>query len=295
MNFQRISSTIDVDRMQTSHVTMIGGAYGLSADLVRCGLGGITLIDFDTVDSSNPARQDLMPSDLGRLKIEATANHLRRINSDLDIETLAVDFCSLSTQQIDEILGHTDLVIDGTDFFPVHARLNQEVIRLNKSALWIGLYRAGLAGEIIHYVPGLTSSCYRCICSSRYQSFGEGRTTVSSSGGTILDLHLVDAIAGQIAVGILTRGAENRMGRLIDQLNQRNLLQVKIDPQYKLGDKDIFREYLGDHPANFSFTTIALPMDPESDCPDCATARSIINGVAADETTETHSQTHAHA
>ena len=77
MNFERIRPTIDIDRMQSSHVTMIGGAYGLAADLVRCGLGSITLIDFDSVDSSNPARQDLFPADIGRLKIEATANELR--------------------------------------------------------------------------------------------------------------------------------------------------------------------------------------------------------------------------
>jgi len=94
--------------------------------------------------------------------------------------------------------------------------------------------------------------------------------SVSSNGGTILDLHLVDAIAGQIAVGILTRGADNRYGKLIDKLGNRNLLQVKIDPDWRLGDKDIFRRYLGDHPANFSFTTIALPMERDKNCPDCA-------------------------
>jgi hypothetical protein len=31
----------------------------------------------------------------------------------------------------------------------------------------------------------------------------------------MLDLRLVDAVAGQVSVGILTRGADNRMGRLV--------------------------------------------------------------------------------
>jgi hypothetical protein len=84
---------------------------------------------------------------------------------------------------------------------------------------------------------------------------------------------LVDAVAGQIAVGILTAGADNRMGRLIGQLGKRNLLQVKSDPTYRLGDKDIFSQHLGNSPANFSFTTIALPMERERDCPDCAAFR----------------------
>jgi hypothetical protein len=114
------------------------------------------------------------------------------------------------------------------------------------------------------------------VCSSRYELFAahagraENPTRIPSAGGTILDLHLVDAIAGQIAVGILTAGAENRMGRLIQQLGDRNLLQIKIAADYLMGGKDIFTQYLGINPANFSFTTIAVPMEPESRCPDCA-------------------------
>lgn len=292
MNFSRIEPTIDVHRMQSSHVASIGGAYGLIGDLVRCGLGSVTLIDFDTVDSSNPARQDLFPADIGRHKIDTVANELRRINPEIEIELVTADFCSLSSQDLEELLGHTDLVIDGTDFFPVHGRLNQTALHMGKAAMWIGLYRAGRAGEIIHYVPGLTRSCYRCICGSRYEAFEQGNASTSSVGGTILDLHLIDSIAGQIAVGILTRGADNRMGRLIDRLDQRNLIQVKIDPEYTLGDKDIFAQYLGDHPANFSFTSIAVPMEPEPHCPDCAAMQKPTLG---DQSNAPHSATYSHA
>jgi hypothetical protein len=129
-------------------------------------------------------------------------------------------------------------------------------------------------------MPPTTRTCYRCICSSRYRAFAQqasgtaNEIHIPSTGGTIFDLHLVDAVAGQIAVGILTAGADNRMGRLIEQLGNRNFLQIKNDPTYRLGDRDIFRQYLGDHPANFSFTTIALPMEPEADCPDCARFRA---------------------
>jgi hypothetical protein len=63
------------------------------------------------------------------------------------------------------------------------------------------------------------------------------------------------------------------MGRLVEQLGHRNLLQIKVDSEYRLGEEDIFAQYLGKHPANFSFTTIALPMEPERDCPDCAMLR----------------------
>jgi molybdopterin/thiamine biosynthesis adenylyltransferase len=279
MNFDRIRPTVDVDRMQQSHVTVVGGAYGLVHDLVRCGLGAVTYIDFDRVDATNPARQDFNATELGQFKAEAIAASLKRINPDVEVECLIRDFCDLSEDEIDMHVGHSDLLIMATDAFVAQARGNREAMRLRKAALWIGLYREGRAGEIVYHVPGITAACYRCICGSRYQAFtaqasrGADATHIPSTGGTILDLHLVDAVAGQIAVGILTAGADNRMGRLIGQLGKRNLLQVKSDPMYRLGDKDIFSQYLGNSPANFSFTTIALPMEPERDCPDCAAFR----------------------
>lgn len=286
MNFERIRPTIDVDRMQAGHVTVVGGAYGLTQDLVHSGLGHVTYVDFDRIDASNPARQDFNMTDLGRLKAEALAETLRRINPDVEVDYLPRDFCDIGRDEFDACFGHTDLFVFATDFFPAQARGNLEALRLHKPALWIGLYRAGRAGEIVYHVPGVTPACYRCICSSRYRAFAEqaasaeNRTHISSAGGTILDLHLVDAVAGQVAVGILTAGADNRMGRLVQQLGKRNLLQVKIDPDYRLGEKDIFGQYLGNHPANFSFTTIALPMEPEADCPDCGGVRQAVERAA---------------
>lgn len=274
MNYQRIQSSIDVRRMRDSHVTIVGGAVGLAADLVRCGLGHLTLVDFDTVSDTNPARQDFLPRDLWRRKTEAAAEHLRRINPGVTVETMHADICTLSDEDVEVSFGHTDLTVWGTDSHHAQARGNLIAQQLGISSIWIGLYAKAAAGEIIHHVPGVTPACYRCICSSRYEAFAAagpqtGTQQPTSDGGTILDLRLVDAIAGYIAVGILTRGADNRFGQLIDSLGDRNLQQVKIDPEYRLGNRDIFAEYLGDHPANFSFTTIAVPMEPESGCPDC--------------------------
>jgi hypothetical protein len=269
MDFNRIAQTIDIETMQQAHVTIIGGAYGLARDLVHSGLGAVTLVDFDRVDATNPARQDFNSVDTGRYKAEVTAETLRKINPEVQVEHYMHDYCALSRQEHDNLFAHTDLFVFATDFFPAQARGNIEALRLGIPAIWIGLYRGGRAGEIVFHVPGKTGACFRCICGKRYQAFTKGKANVPSNGGTIFDLHLVDAIVGQIAVGILTDGANNRMGRLVNQLGQRNFLQVKIDPDYRLGGKDIFGQYLGNHPANFSFSTIALPMEHDSECPDC--------------------------
>lgn len=270
MDFSRISTNVNVVALKQKHVTMIGGAYRLIDDLAKCGVGSFSIVDFDTVSPSNIARQDFNSTHIARHKVEVAAERLRKTNPDIEVETHILNYCALSEEEHDYLFGHTDLFIFSADSFLVDARGNREATRLKKPSLFIGLYGSGRAAENIFWYPGLTPACYRCICSSRYQAFTNGQGNVPSDGSTIFDLRLADAVAGQLSLGLLTAGANNRYGKLIEKLGNRNLLQTKIDPDYTLGGKDIFRKYLGDHPANFSFTTIAVPQERELNCPDCS-------------------------
>jgi len=270
MNLDRIRSSVDVDTLQRSHVTVVGGAFGLARDLVRTGVGAITLVDFGVVKPQNPARQDFGAHDVGARKVDATGRDLLQINPDLELDLVAEDFCTIPRDSFDAHFGATDLFVLAPDQHPPNARGNLEVLRLGKPAIWIGLYKGARAGEIIFHVPDVTPACYRCITGTRYASFDAGTAAPESDGGTILDLRLVDAIAGQLAVGILTRGADNRFGKLVDALGSRNLLQIKIAHDYTLNERDIFAEQLGTRSSNFSFSTIAMEMQRDPKCPDCA-------------------------
>jgi len=276
MNFDRIAQSVDVSRLQQSHVAIVGGGYGLANDLARCGVGQFTYVDFDTVDDTNPARQDFSASDIGQPKVDAIEAALHAINPGIVVNKLRRDFCSLSPAEIEESLGSCDLLILATDRFVAQARGNLEAIRLAKPAMWIGLYRSGRAGEIAFTQPVQGQACYRCIASSRYEAFyrqagdGDAGVDIPSRGAVIMDLHIIDGIAAQIAVGLLTAGADNRFGRLIEQLGDRNFIQVKLDPTYRLGEPDVFEQHLGTNPAQFAFNSIALTIEPEPGCPDCA-------------------------
>lgn len=137
MYFNRIASTIDVETMQQSNVAFIGGAAGLAGDLVHSGLGAVTLVDFDRIDASNPARQDFYSTDMGRYKTEATAEILYKINQEVQVEYYMHDYCALSQQEHDNLFAHTDLFVFATDFFPAQARGNIEALRLGIPAIWI--------------------------------------------------------------------------------------------------------------------------------------------------------------
>ncbi|WP_101912883.1 sulfur carrier protein ThiS adenylyltransferase ThiF [Megasphaera vaginalis (ex Bordigoni et al. 2020)] len=69
----------------------IAGLGGLGSNvavyLARCGIGGLHLVDFDTVDVSNLNRQSYFIRDLGEKKTFALARQLREINPFLKIRT----------------------------------------------------------------------------------------------------------------------------------------------------------------------------------------------------------------
>jgi len=65
----------------------------------------------------------------------------------------------------------------------------------------------------------------------------------------------LDCVAGQIALGRLTAGANNGYGRLIEHLGDRNFVQLKMFADWNFAGCDIFREQLGvsaDCPAYFN-------------------------------------------
>lgn len=286
MNFERIAGVIDITRMQSARVALIGGggSVGLAGDLVRSGLGHIDLYDFDVVAPENLARQAHLAGHIGLPKVEAVARQLRAIHPQVDVSCQQLDFTQLSELEWQSQFSGVDLLIFATDRFTAQAKGNELALCCGIPALWIGLYAGGQGGEVIFWHPDLPA-CYRCLCANRYTAHAAeqaagGTIDPASAGATIFDIHYLDAIAGQLAVGLLTRGADNRFGRLIDQLGDRNFIQVKIGPDFAWRGRDVLREQLGvpaDHDTFFAWNA-AVRRDPDGGnlyCPDCAKYRGV--------------------
>jgi sulfur carrier protein ThiS adenylyltransferase len=68
----------------------VAGCGGLGSNaavaLVRSGVGRLILIDHDRVEASNLNRQHFFVDDIGRPKVEALADHLRRIQPNVGLE-----------------------------------------------------------------------------------------------------------------------------------------------------------------------------------------------------------------
>ena len=68
----------------------VAGCGGLGSNaavaLTRAGIGRLILIDHDVVEPSNLNRQHFFLDDLGKLKVEALAAYLRRIQPGIDLD-----------------------------------------------------------------------------------------------------------------------------------------------------------------------------------------------------------------
>lgn len=284
MDFSRIRSVLDTDRLAQSSIVLIGtgAAKGLAENLVRCGVGTITLIDPDCVGPENLTRQSFFADQIGQPKALATAHDLERIYPECHIKYLQVDFTEFDDNRVVQLFADADLLILATDSFPCQARGNQVALLTETPAIFVGGSARGAAGEVIWTTPEL-APCYRCIAPTRFAAAEQGlhrqqRNEPASSGVTAFDMALVDSIAGQIALGILTKGADNRFGRLVEQLEDRQFVQIKIDPTWTLGKTDVIRQRLGiaeDCRDYFSWNSI-VRNDPDQGlipCPDCARYR----------------------
>lgn len=274
----RIRPLIDTDRMATRTVTMVGlgGGANLARNFTRCNLGRLNLVDFDTIEGVNICRQEHSADHVGWRKIDALAAELRRIHSGLQVRRYPRDFCAFTDEEIDRHFGDTDLFVFAVDNLAANARGNEVALRLGKPAVWSGLYAGGRAGEIVFWKPGLP--CYRCLCASRYAARDRGEDVGQPlESADIFAIQYLDSVAGMVALGLLTAGADNGYGRLIEGLGDRNFVQLRIS-EWTWHGRDVVREHLGiaaDCPAYVSWNAIARrdPARGQPPCPDCRAFR----------------------
>jgi hypothetical protein len=280
MDFSKIAASVDTARLLRSHVVQVGvgGGAQLAMNLARSGVGQFTLIDPDVVSESNLARQQFQHADVGRPKAIVVAEAIKAINPAAAVRPIIRDVCGLSEPEVVLLrLSMSDLLLAMTDHFPAQARVNELSLLLGVPAIFAGLFAGARGGEVAFVIPGKTP-CFRCLVRNRYaahEAKGGGKAIdPPSDGATVFDDALIDIVAGHLALGLITRGSDNRLGRLVESLGGRNYVRLKVDPDDRWHGRDVVREKLEIPPGNdafFAWSSAAL-RDPDGGrlpCPDC--------------------------
>ncbi|MCL4447952.1 MAG: HesA/MoeB/ThiF family protein [Thermoplasmatales archaeon] len=146
--------------IESSSVAVIGmGGTGSSIAemMVRMGVKKVTIVDDDTIETSNLNRQAMYgEGDIGLKKVDVAKMKLLRINPGAEVNAIdkKLDFVNA-----DSILSFADLIIDGTDNYDARNVINVVSFRLKKP--WIFSAVEGTYGYVKAIVPGRTS-CLSC-------------------------------------------------------------------------------------------------------------------------------------
>src|SRR6476646_9618166 len=106
-------------RLKNAKVLCVG-AGGLGSPallyLAAAGVGTLGIVEFDVVDESNLQRQVIHgQSDIGRPKAESARDSVKEINPYVNV---VVHDVRLENDNVLEIFGQYDLIVDCTDNFP---------------------------------------------------------------------------------------------------------------------------------------------------------------------------------
>lgn len=147
--------------LSQAHAVVVGlGALGsVSSDLlVRAGVGRVGLVDRDVVELVNLQRQTLYSeADVDRPKAEAAAERLRRVNSNVTIESIPKDVHSVTVK---DILEDADVVVDGTDNLDTRFLLNEAALDLQIPFVYAGVIATY---GMVFAIHAPDTACFRCL------------------------------------------------------------------------------------------------------------------------------------
>ncbi len=150
-------------RLKNARVAVMGcGGLGtvVSDLLVRAGVGFVRIVDRDIVELSNLQRQNLYDeADVagGRPKVEAAAEKLRRVNSQVVVDPCVL---SIGADNIETLIRDVDLVCDGTDNYDARYLINDACVK--HGVPWVYGSVAATFGMVQAIVPSRTP-CLQCL------------------------------------------------------------------------------------------------------------------------------------
>lgn len=149
-------------RLKAASVLLVGtGGLGspIALYLAAAGIGRITLTDFDVVELSNLQRQIAFDTaDVGRPKVQAAAERLRRMNPSIAVEAFDGE---VDSSNVRELVRAHDVVVDGTDNFATRYLVSDACVLERRPMVYGSIFR--FEGQVSVFCGSDEAPCYRCL------------------------------------------------------------------------------------------------------------------------------------
>ena len=129
-------------RLKNARVLAVG-AGGLGSPtllyLAAAGVGTLGIVEFDVVDESNLQRQIIHgTSDVGKSKALSAKESIAEVNPLVEV---VLHETRLDSDNVLDIFGQYDLIVDGTDNFATRYLVNDACALLDKPYVWGSIFR----------------------------------------------------------------------------------------------------------------------------------------------------------
>ena len=213
-----------MEKIRGAKVCVVGaGGIGnpVLTQLAAMGVGKLRIVDRDVIEVTNLHRQHLYTDDdIGRVKVEAAAERLRKLNPTVEIEPVPT---SVTKYTAEEIVRGSDLVIDALDSVDARYALNDACIKLNIPLIYAGAL--GMLGSVTTILPN-KSACLRCI----FPALNEDEMPACSTEGVHPSiLYIVAGVQVSEAVKIITGQKPSLVDKLLYiDLNELSFERVQM-------------------------------------------------------------------
>ena len=216
-------------RLRASRVLVVG-AGGLGSPillyLAAAGVGRLTVVDDDTVDSTNLQRQVVHGvADVGRPKVESAVDALAGLAPDATVVPVME---RLTAANILDLVADHDVVVDGADNFPTRYLVGDACTRLGVPHVWGSVFQHDAQVSVWWAGEG---PCYRCVFPTPPPP---GAVPSCSTGGVLgASVGAVGSVMAEEVVKLLVGAGEPLVGRLLlhDAWRQQwSTIAVAADP-----------------------------------------------------------------
>lgn len=253
----------------------------ITEDLVRCGVGALTVVDPETVEAPNLSRTVYVAADVGTPKPDALQRRLSSIDPAVAVEGHRL---AIGATNIDELLTDVDLVVAATDDMTEQALLAHHAYAAGVPLVACALYRGAAAGEVVLSVPAAGTACWACAVGGSAPAATYRPDKDYGIGGRLVGeaalgpaVHLVANVATAMAVGLLAGPhtvAGERLGPLL--ADRRTLGLVATAPHW-----EFFSDVFDGMHHQFAPQSIWVKVETDPACPVCGQDRVAPQSAAA--------------
>ncbi|QFU24951.1 molybdopterin-synthase adenylyltransferase MoeB [Shewanella eurypsychrophilus] len=198
------------EKLKLAKVLIIGaGGLGCAASqyLAVAGVGHMTLVDFDTVETSNLQRQVLhQDKNVGQAKVESAKETLTELNPHIRIDTVNA---VLDDHEIDELVAKHCLVLDCTDNVAVREQLNKSCFSHKIPLVSAAAIR--MEGTVTVFDYQDEHPCYHCFS----KLFGEQHLTCVESGILAPVVGMIGCLQAVEAIKVIANMGKPLTGRIL--------------------------------------------------------------------------------